>query len=374
MKTLKNILRLPRSTHSGRLERWLGAEAVEQMSRMWRGYHGPDPMPLANVPGGVFVTNDGDFVGPIAGGGIGNLVDYYAGRYRSAVLRAARRSQSTLHGFSSVSDLLSEITTGGKLQVFPIAKAGVTGVVGVANSLWDVGNQPSAGGTSAAPAGSTPDNTTAGGLKQSNAAGGDTLHFLGAQVFPDAAVRTLLLYDRFFQVNHDMTVDPRTVTGVSSRYQDTTAKGAFITHLVTTVLPAATPTYTITYIDQDGNTAEAASAQTIVSGAIARRFPYAAAVGAGWYIPLNSGDTGVRAVTNLDLSAAMASGATDVVLGKPIAMIPCPTAGVAVPVDASISPMMAVKVVDNACLALLEMSRNSTGATNYGGLIWLGSG
>lgn len=362
-----------RSTHSQKLERWLGREGVEEISRLWRGYHGPDPIPVANVPGRVYATNDGDFVGAIKGGYFASLADYWSQKVNRVARRAVNRS--VLHaGFSSVSDMVSEITTGGKLQVRPIAKAGVTGVSAVANSLWDVGNQPSAGGTSAAPAGSSPDNTTAGGLQQSNAAGGDSLYFMGANIFGDTGNRTLLLYDRFFQVNHDMTVDPRTVTGVPTRYQSTAAKGAFITHLVTTVLPAATPTYEITYVDQDGNAAEAAAVQTIVSGSIARRFPYAATVGAGWYYPLNAGDIGVRSVTNLNLSAAMASGATDVVLGKPIATIPIVAAGVAVPVDATLSPWMMVNIVDNACLALLEMTRNSTTATNYGGLIYLGSG
>lgn len=372
MTALRNILRLPRATHSARLECWLGSECVEQMSRAWRGYHGPDPMPLANVPGAVCVTNDGDFVGPIAAGRFANLVDYYATRWRGAMRRSARRSQYTLHALSSVSDALAEMAAG-KGQIFPIAKTGATGVVGISNTLWDVAGQPSAGSTSAAPGGSSPDNTTAGGLKQSDASGGDTLQFAGAAIAADSAVRTLLLYDRFFQVNHNIATDPQTVSGTPTRYQDTTAKGNFITVHVTTGLGAGTPTYAITYVDQDGNTAEAATAQTIVGSAIARRFPFAATVGSGWYYPLNSGDTGVRAITNLNLSAT-STGNLDVVLGKPIAMIPCPAAGLAVPVDGTISPWMAQRIVAAACLALLEMTRSSTTATNYAGSIALLSG
>lgn len=361
-----------RSTHSQKLERWLGREGVEEVSRMWRGYHGPDPIPIANVPGRVYATNDGDFVGAIKGGYFASLADYWSQK----VNRVARRAvnSSVLHaGFSSVSDMISEITTGGKLQVSPIAKAGVTGVSAVSNTLWDVGNQPSAGSTSAAPGGSSPDNTTTGGLKQSNPAGGDGLYFMGANIFGDTGNRTLLLYDRFFQVNHNIATDPQAVSGTPTRYQSTAAKGAFITVHVTTALGAGTPTYEITYVDQDGNAAEASATQTIVGSSIARRFPFAATVGAGWYFPLNAGDTGARSITNLNLSAA-STGNVDVVLGKPIATIPIVAAGVAVPVDATLSPWMMVTITDSACLALLEMTRNSTTATNYGGVIFLGSG
>ncbi len=166
-----------------------------------------------------------------------------------------------------------------------------------------------------------------------------------------------------------MTVDPRTVTGVPSRYQSTAAAGCFITQFVTTVLPGATPTYTITYMDQAGNTAEAAAANTIVSGAIARRFPYAASVGNGWYIPLNSGDTGVRNVTNLDLSAAMASGATDIVLGKPYVWIPTHAINVPTVIDGLNSAFNLVQITDSSCLAFFEVWKSATTATSYNGMI-----
>lgn len=66
---------------------------------------------------------------------------------------------------------------------------------------------------------------------------------------------------------------------------------------VTTVLSALPGTFTITYVDQDGNTAEAGPSNTLVS---------AAAVGACGYVQLNSADWGVRDIT----TAARASGTT----------------------------------------------------------------
>lgn len=355
-----------RSTHSGRLEKWLGAETVENISRAMRGYHADIALPIGNVPGRVYVNRDGDFVGSIKGGYYADLL----GLIQERALRAVRKT--VLHaGFSSVGDLISELTTGGKKQSVVFSKVGGTGVVGVARHLWNVSNIPPAGGVAtAAAAGHSPTNATAGALPTTNPAGGDTLHFLGGVLASNVIGRTLLMYDRFYAVNHTMTVDPQAVSGTPTRYQSTASKKAFITGCVTTVFPAATPTYTITYVDQDGNTAEAAAAQTFVTGSAVGNFPCATTVGGGWQFPLNSGDTGVRSITDLNLSAAMASGAMDVILGMPIAILPTSlVASVPVVIDGVASPMFIETIADNACLTFMDIARSSTGTTNYDG--WL---
>lgn len=351
-----------RSTHSGRLEKWLGAETVENISNAQRGYHADIAIPIGNVPGSVYVTRDGDFVGSIKGG-------YYADLWGLIQERSLRATRKTLlnAGFSSLSDLISEITTGGKKQDFMVAKTSGTSIALVAQDLWNRTSVPSAGGAAtAAPGGHSPTNDTTGAIPFTSPTGGDTLHFLGAQVVSDVAARTLLMYDRFFAVNHTMTVDPQSVSGTPTRYQDATAAGNFITVFVTTVFPASTPTYTITYVDQAGNTAEAAAAQTFVTTSAVSRFPFAATVGNGWFIPLNSGDTGVRRITNLDLSAAMASGAADVVLGKPVAYLPSSAAASQpIVVDGVNTPQFLTAISDAACLAFFDIMRSSTASTNY---------
>ena len=362
--------------HSDRITRWLGAECAERLSRAMRGYHDPTPQPIANVPGAICVNSDGEFVGRMVTGYEADLQQRMRDALqRRAILQSIRFGKATRQhgGFASLSDLIAEATQSGKSQYFTLAKTGVTGVANVANTLWDVGAVPAAGGTSAAAAGSTPDNTTVGGLLQANAAGGDTLHFIGATMTATVGNNLLLMYDRYFQANHNIATDPQSITGVSSRYQDTTSKGTFITVAVTTALGAGTPTLTLTYMDQDGNTAEAATAQTIVGSAIARRFPFATSVGNGWFIPLNSGDTGVRKLTNSDLSAA-STGNIDLVLGKPLVWIPTPIANQGVIIDGINSAFNMVRIIDNACLAFMEINKGATTATSYNGQIILASG
>ena len=55
-------------THSDRLERWLGAEKVAQMSAAMCNPHAKwygKPIAVHGVPGQVYATRDGDFIGAI---------------------------------------------------------------------------------------------------------------------------------------------------------------------------------------------------------------------------------------------------------------------------------------------------------------------
>ena len=45
-------------THSDRLERWLGTERIEKISRNMKGWHGA-PIHLLDCPGSVRVCADG---------------------------------------------------------------------------------------------------------------------------------------------------------------------------------------------------------------------------------------------------------------------------------------------------------------------------
>lgn len=118
------------STPSQKLETWLGAETVENISNAQRGYYADIAIPVANVPGSVYVTRDGDFVGAIKGG-------YYADLWGLIQERSRRAARKTLlnAGFSSLSDLISEITTGGKKQDFMVAKTSGTSILLIAQDL-----------------------------------------------------------------------------------------------------------------------------------------------------------------------------------------------------------------------------------------------
>lgn len=366
---------LPASTHSARLERWLGSENVNQLSQSMRGFYGPIPISVANVPGTIYATNDGDFVGSIKGGYFTSLVDLTWNRLE----RKFRQNKNTLYtGFSSLSDLIAEATQYGKSQNLVFAKAGVTGVANVANALWDVGAQPQAGGSTANSGGLSYDNTSSGGLTYTAPSGTDTTHITTVTSVATVANNLLLLHDRVWAVNHDLAIISGAPNGTPTRYQDTTSANNFIGIFVTTALGGTPGTYTIVYENQDGNVTTGA-AKTFVAASIARRFPFAATVGNGWFYPLNTGDYGVRKVTQLYQNVTTTTGKADAVICKPLVWIPQGIANFPVIIDGINSAFNLVKVADaglssSGCLAFMEINKGSTTATNYTGTVTLVAG
>lgn len=368
-----------RHTHSQRLENWLGTDLVERLSDSMRNWYGP-PISIANVPGRVYAMRGGDFCGPINGGYIGNLADFAVQRTRRVLRQFAKKQHGTFHaGFSSLSDLISEATTGGKAQTLMFTKAGAAGAVGRSNSLWGVGAVPAigaAGGTTGTGAART--RTTQGALTQLNAAGGDQLHITTMTVQGSVAGQMLLLYDRLWDMTHTMTVDPRScdAANLPTRYQTAAlAPGNFFSGEVTTVLPAATPTITLNYVDQDGNNVTGPALSTIASAAAVNTIPFTAP---NWFYPLASADQGLRSLQNsasaIDLSAAMASGVVTWFIGHPLTFVPVPAANTPVIIDGINSAFNLERVYDDACLAFLEIAKSATTATNWWGAIKLVSG
>ena len=270
-------------------------------------------------------------------------------------------------GFASLDDLIAKATTGGKRQDKTFNKTSTLGVITAWSSLWNVGANPGAAGLPAArPGGAVPDNTTTGSMRQTDAAGSDTLHFTTAFSQGSAGPNTLLLYDRIFHAatfNHN-TAAAQTITGVPTRYATTTSPGNFAFLEVTTVLTSTAFNITMQYTDQNGDAAENAPALAgIISSAVNRicHSPY--------FIPLNAADTGLRSATQITFSAAAASGVSNFVMGHPLAFLPCPQAGRMEPLDGINSMFSLVQILNGACLALLEIKGVATTTTYNGQLI-----
>jgi hypothetical protein len=338
-------------THAGRLERWLGAEHVEQISANMRDWYGP-PIAIDGVPGKVFAVKGGDFVGPIVGAG-----EFCSGLDRAEQrlkrinsLRFNRRyhKQLGMAGFTSLSDMIAEATTG-KRRDYTFQKAGATGVVNVTNSLWGLGNPI--------------DNVSA-----------DTRHFVMAAVTANFA-NSLLLYDRIFQVNKTMaSTATESVTGVPSRYQSSTttaadyAGGNFaFVEVGGTALAATAHNWTVCqYRNQAGTDAQSFPSLTGNSGAIVRRLDHPVAQ---WFMPLNGSDTGVMDLAQMQCSASVATGVINFVIGHPLAFLPIPIVNMMCVTDGLNTAFNLVRIFDDAAMAFLEMPKPATNATTYTGTI-----
>lgn len=376
-----------RPIHSGRLERWLGAERIEHLAANMRHgggrnkpWYGP-PIHLLDVPGSVRITGDGDFVGNFDRGFFHSAADAFNDHLRKLWKRADAplygREAMLAAGFTSIADAVSRASSG-KRQLINgmVQKVGPTGVVSVSSSLWRVGNSPPLGGAGGnAPAGRAPTSATTGAMGFANVST-DTLHLTGADMMATVINNTLLLYDRIFDVAKTMaSTATEAVTGVPSRYTSTTATdpdyagGNFLMIEVggTALAGTAHNWTTCLYTDESGNTGVTLPSVTGNSGAIVDRLDQPAGT---WFCPLATGDIGIKALTQMQCSASVATGVISFVIGHPIGMMVFPVINSLLPYDWLTGRDLTPRIFDNAALALLEVCKPATTATTYNGMIY----
>jgi hypothetical protein len=337
-----------------------------------RGWYGP-PIAVHRVPGAVYATGDGDFIGRIRGGQHASALDFaddIIRRFRRGLRHAAHRSNTQLNaGFSSLSDLIAE-STAGKQNLFMFTKTSGTEVISSAYSLWRLAAVPVAGSAgSAPPGGRAPDDATQGANVFTNPTGGDTQHLVRADYLSSVISKTLLLYDRIFDVAKTASsTSAESITGVPTRYQGAAGgvdgpNGNFMFPEVGSANLGATGHNwdAMQYRDQDGTDAQAAASIAGRSGALADSVDL---VLGRWYVPLLSGDTGVKDLTQMKTDASV-TGALNWVVGHPLAWLPCPVANLGFILDGINSAFNLARIFDDACLALLSVFPAATTATTY---------
>lgn len=372
-----SLLNLIPTPHAQRLERFLGAELLAQTSGpMQRWPVGAPAIPIVGTS--VRVRAGGEFVGALRGGSFASLADFAVDRARGASRRAMRRQLSRTHaGFASLSDLISEATTGGKSQQLLFQKAATTATtVGNAFVARNVGALPGArgtGGTSGTGVKCT--SATTGALKFADPTGGDTSH-LTTVTIQASAVSSLLLFDCLWDMTYNHASSTSTAIDSANRpdrYQTAgLAPGNFISGEITTALSATAHTLTVTYVDDAGNTAEAAAAYAAPVSAVAGRTP---TVAGQWFVPLNSGDTGARYLTNIAQSTITSvTGVTTWFVGHPLVFVPVPVANVPFIYDGINTAFNLERVYDAACLSFMTPAIAATGNITYNGLVRLVQG
>ena len=375
------------STHATQLERWLGPEAVKNVSDNMRDWYGP-PIALAGVPGRVYAHGGGDFRGRIATGRFASALDVAEGmarRLKRGFRHATdpRRQAGQFNaGFTSLSDLIAEATTG-KSRYFHYQKTGTTKVVNSSSSLWRAAGTPPVGATPGNPAtGTAYTNASTGGFPFTNPTGGDTQHFVKAEASASVIANTLMLYDLLFGVNKTInSVAAETVSGVPTRYQSVTPTDPnyvggnflFIQAGGTAIANTAHNHTVCTYTDQGaaGSTMPSLAGNPGAVATIVDRFDMPVGT---WFCPLETGDVGIQTLTQIQTSALVATGVMWFMIGHPIALIPHPLANLICVTDGIMTAFNLTRIFDDACLAFIEMPAPATTATNYTGVLMSVSG
>ena len=353
--------------HAQRIERWLGAEKVRHLQSCMRGWYGR-PICLRDVPGSVWITADGDFVGTFDRGFFMSALDTVE-RFWQELGRPQFGYANA--GFASISAALSQASQGKSIRR-QINKVGPTGVVGATSTLWRVGPQPAAGSAgAAAPGGTAHDGTNTGAVAFANPASG-TLHLVGADFSASVINNSLLMYDRLFSVAKTMnSTATEAVTGVPTRYQSTTATDpdyigdnfGFI-EVGGTALAATAHNWTTCLYTDEANASSTLPSVTGNSAAIVDRLDQPLQQ---WFVPLASGNVGIKAWTQMQCSAAVATGAINFCIGHPLGFMAFPVINSVLPFDWLTNRDQAPRVFNDACIAFLEPLKPATGTCTYTG-------
>jgi len=273
---------------------------------------------------------------------------------------------------TDLSDLLNLMTITGTTsgaetiffhkQAYTPAGAAVSVIQARPASLWNYVGQPSHGTTADIAAsgtvGSIPTNTSDGALKQRNASSGKEKWLVSTSASTHVA-GTLILYDRLYH-NHNLsgtdtteqTVQGNPASPALTRY--TNGEGNIAFAEIYTIVGTTARTITMNYTNQNGVTGQT----SVAADFGATNFREVSRV---IFLGLTSGDTGVREVKSVTLSASTGTqGNFGITIAHPLAYINVPVAGGMGWRDFATGLPGIQKIHDNAHLAFLWIGNTTT--------------
>jgi hypothetical protein len=361
-----------KDVNMSRLERYISSEKIDTLRQNMKGWYGR-PIYLADIPGRVYIDKHGNFVGKLSNGYFASFLDYVEDYVKGIEIRPQYGTVNA--GFASISDALSRASQGfSQRRNFTKITAGTALAVSNSNTLWNGNGQPIAGAVAAAaPGGTVNVSTDVGSLTFANPATG-TLHLTGADVACNAGTTTLLIYDRLFSVLKAASSSAtEAVSGTPTRYQssiDTAADFAgdnFLFVEQQTALASTAHNWTVCqYTNESGTPTKTLPSIAGLATGGAGRLDIAAG---NWFMPLASGDEGIKALTQMQCSVATITGSANFVIGHPIGFCVFPVINMLFPFDWLTNRDQAPRIFNNACIAFLEPLKPATAASTYTGRI-----
>ena len=262
-------------------------------------------------------------------------------------------------GFSSLDDLISEMTTGGKTQDFWFQKITSNGATGAAGRWYDLFTGtgfPAAGAYSGSVGTATVlAASSVGAMPLNSNVQPDTRHLLNATVWSPTAtvpVANLVLVDLLmYYPALVVTGTPSTLvqsTGLP-RYQNGIGVQAFC--VVQSAVGATSPalTFTFTSTNSAGSTTGSRTA-VMTAPAVSAPISNIWLNGGSQFFPIPSGDVGIVSIQSYTLSAGT-TGTVAAVLCKPLMQIPITQQYLAAERETLFQLASLPQIYDGACLA-----------------------
>ena len=284
-------------------------------------------------------------------------------------------------GFNSTDDFVNEVTSNGKFWRNDFNK--ITGGAAYAAGRWY--DMSPLNGTPVANAWSgtalnaqVPSETTGFGLFHGGNVSADTKHIINISAMSAVATAVpgvlmlvdMCLYYPGISMNSS-SAQNLTNTNTLTRYTDGAGLRAYL--VVQTTAGAAAHNVAMSYTNQAGTSGRTLPVTVAcTASAITPHITHAgtAANNYGPFLPLASGDTGIRSVQSVTISAASGAGTAALVLCRPLATIPITTASVAAERDLMNQLPSMPRVFDGACLTWLYFAGAATAAnTNFFGSV-----
>jgi hypothetical protein len=284
-------------------------------------------------------------------------------------------------GFNSTDDFVNEVTSNGKFWRNDFNK--ITGGAAYAAGRWY--DMSPLNGTPVANAWSgtalnaqVPSETTGFGLFHGGNVSADTKHIINISAMSAVATAVpgvlmlvdMCLYYPGISMN-SLSAQNLTNTSTLTRYTDGAGLRAYL--VVQTTTSATAHSVAMSYTNQAGTSGRTLPVTVAcTASAITPHITHAgtAANNYGPFLPLASGDTGIRSVQSVTISAASGAGTAALVLCRPLATIPITTASVAAERDLMNQLPSMPRVFDGACLTWLYFAGAATAAnTNFFGSV-----
>lgn len=250
---------------------------------------------------------------------------------------------------------LAELVSAHPGLVVHYVRAGVNPNSGEFGSTWKSGGvQPPPGVNPPSGAGEVPTRATLGAFgPPSNAGGSDKLYLADHRIVGSQTALGMLLYDRLVHTSGLVgnINTPQVINTVAVTRPDASGEGVLLVLECYTSLGATASTVTVSYTNQDG-TAGRTSEAVAINGLQTNDM---------LLIPLQSGDTGVRSVESVTLSASTGTaGNFGVTLMYPITWGQERGLGGTTRVEHDWLDLGLPEIADDACLAFAITDSGST--------------
>jgi hypothetical protein len=289
-------------------------------------------------------------------------------------------------GYTSYNDIINSITQGQRLPTFWCKTPTTAGVANNWYDLWGIGGLPQAGVyTGTAFTAQLFDDTSTGSLATGGNQSPKTKHMLVSWVNSSGGTPCLMIVDltmSYDQCTFNAAANQVLTNGVTmARYNGAGLSGCMASIVCTTVENATAANLTqFRYTDQDGNALQSMPTTTTVSFIVSAAAPTAtlparvvcpataaATVPWGAFVPMATGDTGMRLVNDYTTSAAN-TGKFSIRMVRPLAYLPVGTAGIPSMQDHVMMIASLERLYDGCCVNCWMMVPTATGTTLNGGI------